>query len=450
MRRQTGKSTRTFCCIAPFAAFVACFGQGAHEELPPTERAQTNENWSIHFQATSITQFHDRFFAPYSGPNSLRPDEPFRTTYTGTLFLGARLWEGAEVHVNPEVSGGHGLSGTVGVAGFPNGEATRVGNPDPTPYFARYFFRQRFDFGGETELIEADQNQLAGPRDKSNLTITLGKMAAGDVFDDNTYSHDPRSQFMDWALMANGAWDYPADTRGYTYGFTLELNQPNWAARAGTFMVPTKANGENFDMNFGKASGNVLEVERSYKLFDHPGAVRLLAYANFAHMGSYARAVQLAPAAPDITATEAYRVKYGFGLNVEQEIAKGIGAFLRAGWNDGATETWMFTEIDRTLSVGVSMKGDRWSRPNDTFGLAAVVNGLSREHRNYLAAGGVGFIIGDGRLRYSEEGILETYYSCRVFKHFFLTAAYQFVENPAYNAERGPANIGTVRVHCEF
>jgi high affinity Mn2+ porin len=448
MRRLGGKAKFARVWIIPFMA-VSGFAQAAHEAaLPPPQ--STNENWAIHFQATSITQFHDRFSAPYSGQNSLKPDEPFRTTYTGTLFLGAKLWRGAELHVNPEVSGGRGLSGTVGVAGFPNGEATRVGDPDPTPYFARYFFRQRFDLGGDTEMLEPDQNQLAGPQDKSNFTVTLGKMAAGDVFDENSYSHDPRTQFMDWALMANGAWDYPADTRGYTYGLTLDFNQANWAVRAGTFMVPTEANGEKFDRNFGKASGNVLEFEHSYNLFGKPGAARILSYANFAHMGSYARALQLAPVNPDLSATRDYRVKYGIGLNIEQQFTSDVGAFLRAGWNDGRTETWMFTEIDESVSGGVSVKGTLWGRKNDTFGAAGVVNGLSSEHRRFLQAGGFGFIVGDGALRYSAEEILETYYSCRICKYFYVTAAYQFVEHPAYNADRGPANVGTVRVHCEF
>jgi high affinity Mn2+ porin len=448
MRGSRGISICARICIGSFAAITG-FAQAAHEESRPSATS-TNETWAIHFQATSITQFHDRFFAPYSGQNSLKPDEPFRTTYTGTLFLGAKLWSGAEVHVNPEVSGGRGLSGTVGVAGFPNGEATRVGSPDPTPYFARYFFRQRFDLGGDTEFVEADQNQLAGAQEKSNFTITLGKMAAGDVFDENSYSHDPRTQFMDWALMANGAWDYPADTRGYTYGLTLELNQPNWAARAGTFMVPTEANGEKFDRNFGKASGNVVEIERSYTLFGKTGVARLLGYANFAHMGGYADALRAAPLNPDISTTREYRIKYGIGLNIEQQITPDLGVFLRAGWNDGRTETWMFTEIDQSVSGGLSLKGYLWARPNDTFGLAGLVNGLSSEHRKYLEAGGLGFIIGDDALRYSPEEILETYYSCGLCKYFYITAAYQFVEHPAYNADRGPANIGTIRLHCEF
>ncbi|MDB6036261.1 MAG: porin, partial [Verrucomicrobiales bacterium] len=388
--------------------------------------------------------------ASYTGPNSLVRDEPVRTTYTGTLFLGAKLWEGAEVYVNPEVSGGKGLSGTVGVAGFPNGEATRVGDPTPTPYFARYFFRQRFDLGGETESVVADQNQLAGNRDQSSFSITLGKMAAGDVFDDNSYSHDPRTQFMDWALMANGAWDYPADTRGYTYGLTLELRAPLWSMRAGTFMVPTDANGGTFDKNFGRASGNALELEQDYQLFEQPGKLRLLGFVNFANMGNYADAINQSPSAPDVTATRAYRTKYGFGLNWEQQITTNIGGFGRLGWNDGQSETWMFTEIDQSASLGLSIKGTRWGRKNDTFGMAGVVNGISEDHRRYLGVGGLGFIIGEGQLNYSPEGIFETFYSFGTFRYFFITVAFQHIENPAYNRDRGPANIGTLRLHCEF
>jgi len=317
------------------AGLASGFGMEVTNSPSTSDLTQTNETWSLHFQATTVSQAHNEFHSPYSGKNSLQADEPWRSTLTATLFLGARLWPGAEVHVNPEIAGGKGLSGTLGVAGFPNGEATRVGNPEPTPYFARYFLRQRFDLGGDAEQTEADENQLARFADKSNVTLTAGKVSAGDVFDDNKYTHDPRTQFMNWSLMFNGAWDYPADTRGYTYGFAVELNEPNWALRAGTFMEPTEANGARFDQNFGKASGNVLELEKSFCLFGRPGKARAIGFINFARMGSYRQATENPAAGLDIAQTREYRQKFGFGLNLEHEVSDDVGVFARLGWNDG-------------------------------------------------------------------------------------------------------------------
>ena len=215
-------------------------------------------------------------------------------------------------------------------------------------------------------------------------------------------------------------------------------------------MVPTDANGGTFDKNFGRASGNALEIERDYRVGERPGKIKALGFANFANMGSYADAIAQSPAAPDVTLTRAYRVKYGFGLTGEQELTTNIGAFGRLGWNDGESETWMFTEIDRTASLGVSIKGACWGRKEDSVGLAGVVNEISKDHRRYLAPGGLGFIIGDGRINYAPEGIFEFYYSLRALRYFFITAGFQHVESPGYNADRGPANVGTLRLHCEF
>ena len=253
---------------------------------------------------------------------------------------------------NPEISGGRGLSGTTGLAGFPNGEATRVGMVQPTPYVARLFLRQVIGLGGEQEDMEDGPNQLAGKRDVNRVTFRVGKMSASDVFDDNTYSHDPRTQNLNWSLMANGAWDYPANTRGYTYGITLDWNQKDWAWRYGVFGEPTEANGSDIDPKFLKANGHATEFEYRFMAADRPGKVRLLAYGNNAHMGNYRDALQVAGTGPpDVTTTRAYRTKYGFGLNLEQELTEDLGAFARLGWNDGRTESFAFTEagtIDRT------------------------------------------------------------------------------------------------------
>jgi high affinity Mn2+ porin len=419
----------------------------------PTAAKPEEERFSAHFQATVITQHHGSFASPYAGRNSLQPEEPRRTSVTSTLFLGARLpWAGGELYFDPEVAGGEGFSGVSGIAGFTNGEMPRVSSPEPQPYVARLFFRQTFGLGGQREHVASDQNQLAGWHDVSRITVTFGKFAAPDFFDKSAYSDGPRSQFENWALMENGAWDYPADTRGYTIGFTVELNRPRRAVRYGLYTMPKVANGMAFDFRLGKAHGQALELEERWTLGPHPGTVRVLAYRNNAHMGTYREAIDRpGPNGPDITLSETYSAKFGFGLNAEQEITRDLGAFGRLGWNDGRTETFVFTEIDRTASLGLSLKGTGWHRPDDVVAVAAVANGLSRDHRDYLAAGGYGFIIGDGRLpHYQPEAIGELYYLFKLADHVFLTGDVQYVRHPAYNPDRGPVVVDGIRAHVEF
>ncbi len=421
------------------------------------EKEKAGDLWpdwlGAHSQGTVVSQGNWKFHSPYEGPNSLRPILNYRTTETATLYLDGKLWDGADVVFNPEISGGEGLSRTLGMAGFPNGEATRVGRPQPTPYVARLFLRQVIGLGGGQEDVEDGPNQFAGKRDVDRVTVRIGKMAATDVFDDNAYSHDPRTQFLNWSLMTNGAWDYPANTRGYSYGITVEYNQKDWAWRYGIFGEPAEANGEDIDPRFLKANGNVTEFEYRFDADGRPGKVRLLGYWNNAHMGSYREALQLAALTgtpPDVTLTRAYRTKYGFGLNLEQELDDDLGMFARLGWNDGQTESWAFTEIDRTAEVGLVWKGTSWCRPEDRFGLAAVVNGLSAAHRDYLAAGGLGFIIGDGALRYGPEEIVEAFYNLQVRKGIVIGFDVQGVNHPAYNRDRGAAAIAGVRAHFEY
>jgi len=412
------------------------------------------EQFNVHAQGTVISQKHDIFPARFTGVNDVPPHEPWKTSVTGTLFLGARLpWTGGEAYVNPEVAGGEGFGGVTGIAGFPNGEIPRVGTPEPEINLARAFVRQTFGFGGEREHVDSDQNQLAGFRDVSRLTVTLGKVAATDFFDNNAYSHDPRTQFENWALMDNGAWDYPADTRGYTLGGVVELNQPRWALRYGVFTMPKEANGSTFDWNYPRALGHAFELEERWAINDQPGTARLLSYLNTAHMGNYRQAIDHPSpnGVPEITLTRTYSVKYGFGLSADQAITDDLGVFGRLGWDDGHTETFAFTEIDRAASIGLSFKGTRWHRPDDVIGVAVAINGLSKDHRDYLAAGGHGFIIGDGRLpHYALEEDFEGYYLFKVYDHVFLTVDGQIVDHPAYNADRGPILIGGVRVHVEF
>jgi high affinity Mn2+ porin len=424
--------------------------------LPAAEKPRTEagekpfkpELFSFHLQSTVTPQGYPGFHADYSGPNSLPNGAELRTSYSATLFLGARLWHGAAFYVDPEMFGGIGVGRGFGVAGFPNGDVNRVSTAHPTIYLARAFVRQTLGFGGDTENIEADQNQLAETVDVSRLTLTLGKFSAADVFDSNAYAHDPRTQFLNWSLFDNGAWDYPADIRGYTYGGSVELNQAKWALRYGIFMEPSVASGSHLSYDIGEHFGQVAEFEQRYALGSRPGKVRLLAYWNRADMGDYTKAARMAE--PDITRTRATSSKYGVGLNLEQQVSDDMGLFARLGWQDGRREDWAFTEIDRTATVGLSQKGTPWSRPDDIAGLALSVNGLSDPHRRYLENGGLGFILGDGRLHYDAEEIVETYYSAKLTKYFFLTADVQFINHPAYNRDRGPVWVGTLRLHLQI
>jgi high affinity Mn2+ porin len=409
------------------------------------------EEWySIHGQGTAVGQGNWKFRSPYEGTNSLLPLLNYRLTNTATLYLDTRLWQGAEFVFNPEISGGRGLSETLGLAGFPNGEATRVGAVEPTPYIARAFLRQTISLGGDMEKVESGPNQLAGYRDIDRITISVGKFSSEDFFDDNRYSHDPRTQFLNWSLMYTGAWDYPANTRGYDFGAVIDFNTRYLALHYGVFGEPSVANGSDIDPHVLKANGHIWQADERYDIDGHPGTLREWAYLNHAHMGNYREALAEMPVNPDITATQAYRIKYGFGLSWDQELTKDLGVFVRAGWNDGQSETWAFTEIDRTVAAGLSLAGTAWRRPADTVGLAFVANGLSNAHKDYLAAGGIGFIIGDGRLHYGPEEIAELYYNWQPREWLGVAADFQGVNHPAYNQDRGPVAIFAIRVHMAY
>ena len=406
---------------------------------------------SIHGQATTVTQGNWPLHSPYVGPNSLDPTANLASTATATLFLAGRLpWQGGEFVFNPEIAGGSGLSGTTGLAGFPNGEATRAGLPAPTPYVARALYRQVFGLGGGSEDVPDGVNQPATTRDKNRLTFQVGKFAAVDVIGDNPYSHDPRTQFLNWGLMFNGAWDFPANVRGYTYGGTAELALGDWSVTYGLFGVPSVANGASIEPRFARFQGHALEIERGFKLNDRPARIRFVPFLNVANMGDYRLAVAANPAAPDITSVRDRRLKYGLFVNYEQELSDDVGLFARLGFNDGRTETWAYTEIDRTAALGLNVKGRAWGRPDDRVGVAGLVNGLSGPHRDYLAAGGIGFIVGDGRLNYAPECIAELFYNCRLRDGMFLTFDLQGAANPAYNRDRGPVAVGGVRFHLEY
>ena len=420
-------------------------------------QAQTDtlkqQRFNLHFQQTVITQTHPGFSAKYTGDNSLSPFHETASSLTATLFGGARLWKGAQAFFNPEMSGGAGFSKTLGVAGFPNGETFRVGTTEPKIYVARAYLTQRFSWGNEQDTISDDNNQLAGLQSKRYFSITAGKFGMADFFDTNEFSHDPRTQFMNWSLMSNAAWDYPANTRGYVYGVYFDYHQPSWDLRFALTMMANTANGSIWDGKIGKANSQTLEYEKRYNLSGgRQGSFRILGFNNNTKMGNYRQAIAENPTAPDVVSTRAYgRNKLGFGLNADQYLSKDFGVFAKASYNDGRNETWAFTEVDRSISFGGVLTGTSWKRKNDEVGLAFVGNGISAAHRDYLAAGGYGFIIGDGALNYAPEMLAELYYKLNAYKNMiYLTPDYQFILNPAYNKDRGPVHVFSIRAHIAF
>ncbi|NWJ51030.1 MAG: carbohydrate porin [Bacteroidetes bacterium] len=410
-----------------------------------------DDRFSVHAQTTVITQYKPAFTAKYSGQNSLQTQEETSRSTTSTLYLGAKLWQGASVFINPEIAGGAGLSGSLGVGSSANGETYRIDNPAPTFELARLFFRQIFPLGKETTYQESDFNKLGGSIPTNYFSFTVGKICVADFFDNNRYSHDPRTQFMSWGLMSNGAWDFPANTRGYTPSVVLEYVTPENELRYGFSLVPTTPNGMNMSWNISNTGSHTLEFTHNYTLAGEKGALRLVSFFNNAKMGNYNQSIALNPTAPDLFATEAIgHIKYGFGINSEQALNKDMGIFFRASWNDGHNETWAFTEIDRSVSFGISSNGNQWNRQNDNVGLALVISGLSTPHRKYLEAGGNGFELGDGKLNYSLEHLAELYYSVQLQKYLYVSGTYQFILNPGYNKDRGPVNVFSIRVHAAF
>jgi len=409
-----------------------------------------NERFTIHAQTTIINQNKTSFSAKYSGSNSLTTNAESQTSLTSTLYLGARLWKGAGIIMNPEIAGGAGLSGTLGIASAPNGETYRIGNPAPQIYLARIYYTQNFALNNDQTFQKSDLNQFAGKLPSSYLSATIGKISISDFFDKNKLSHDPRTQFMSWGLMSNGAWDYPANTRGYTPSMVLEYVTPANELRYAFSLVATVANGSIMNWDISKAGSHSLEFTHKYKIKNQEGTVRLLGFYTLAHMGSYLQSIALKPLNPVIQDVEKYgNTKYGVGINAEQNITDDLGCFFRASWNDGNNETWAFTEIDRTVSGGLTMKGTKWNRKNDQLGLAFVVSGISKPHQEYLKAGGNGFILGDGYLNYSPEQLYEIYYSFELVPNsIFVTGTYQLLKNPGYNTDRsGPVNIFSMRMH---
>jgi high affinity Mn2+ porin len=437
------------------------FGQKSIDEETPRngkipinaiENGDEHQNWAVHFDAVEVIQGQPGFHSPYQGSQSLPPDDNFRQTSDVDLFFAARLWPGGEIYFNAEYYQGFGLGQTHGLAAFPNSQAYKAGKFRGDFNIPRIFFRQIWGFGGEQEQLEADSLQLAEKVDVSRLTLQIGRFSVVDVFDNNAFAHDSRGDFLNWAAVDALAFDYAADALGFEEGIFLELNQKAWAARWGIFTIPHIPNVNGTDTHFNKAWQQVAELEGRYTLWGHPGKVRLLGYLESARMGSYRAAVENFPAgAPDIASTRRDRFTYGFELNVEQEISKDLGAFLRLGFRDPNYEVYQFADASKSLEVGLSLKGTTWRRPNDTVGLAEMLDGLGHAQRVFFNDGGLGILIGDGKLpHYALENVVETYYNAELFKGVNLTFDYQLAFNPGYNSDRGPINIFSARLRFKF
>lgn len=402
-------------------------------------------------QATFIEQYAPPFHSPYLGRNSLDPNQG-REGFDVMYFVGAKLWQGAEFWVDPEVDQGFGLSNTEGVAGFPNGASFRVGSSTPYARVQRIFMRQTLDLGGDRQKVQEDENQFAGSNTTDRLVISIGKFSVSDVFDQNKYAQNPRKDFMNWALIDTGTFDYAADAWGYSYGAAAEWYEGDWTVRGGIFDLPTVPNSTDLDPQFRQFQW-LGEIERRYELWGHPGKVAITGFLSRARLGTYQDAIALAAATdavPDLAAVRQYRSRAGLGLNLEQEINPELGVFARAGYADPRVEPDSYTDIDQTFAAGLSLKGKQWGRPDDTFGLAAIVNGISSVHEQFLNAGGLGILVGDGQLPHPGlEQIMESYYMLPVY-NWHMTFDYQFIVNPAYNRDRGPVSVVGVRMQTDF
>lgn len=422
-------------------------------------QAADEESINAHFQTTFNWQKHPAFSAAYSGPNSIITDAESMYTYTASAFLGIRPWQNGEIYYDPEfVSGVPFSTNLIGIGGFTNGEITRAGGSNISYYRQRLFLRQTWNNGEGAENVESGLNQLASTYNKNRVVLTVGNFSTLDVFDPNTYAKDPRTQFMNWGNWTYSSYDYAADARGYGWGFAIEWNRDDWALRIGRMSGPSEPNMLPVDFALDKHYGDQIEIEHSHEFAGHPGAIRVLGYHNRALLATFNDALTWLQAHPGqysgpdaLYATRfTEQDKYGLGLNIEQEINEATGFFLRLMKTDGRTETYAFTEVDNSLSLGLAIKGSPWGRGRDTVGISLMQNTLSADRRRFLEAGGTSFFIGDGALNYQPENIFEGYYSWKIGEKIWFTPDYQFILHPAYNADRGSIHVFAFRFHAEY
>jgi high affinity Mn2+ porin len=419
-----------------------------------TAQPISEERFAIHGQFTYVEQDTSGFSAPYAGPNSLTPHRGKETTDL-TLFLGARLWRGAEIWITPEIDQGFGLNNTLGVAGFPSGEAYKVGANQPYFRWPRAFVRQVIDMGEEREAVEGAPNQLRGSRCLDRWVFTVGKFGVTDIFDTNQYAHDPRGDFLNWSAVDGGAFDYAADAWGYTVGAAAERYMGAWTVRAGIFDLSNVPNSIHLDPGMHEFQ-MVAEVERRYELFGQTGRVLVTGFDSRGRMARLDETIAISQTTGvDINTAlldaRQYRSRLGAVLGLEQPITETVGVFARVSKAAGNVETYEFTDIDRSVAVGMSFKGLPWHRPDDNVGVVAIDNGISAQRQEYLNLGGLGVLVGDGALPHpGAEQIIETYYNFAAFAWAHVSLDYQRVKNPGYNTDRGPVSIFAVRFHAQF
>ena len=445
MRCTTNTLARILAVLCP----LACTALPA---LADDDSARAPEPWRLDAQVTTVVQRHPRFRSPYAGPNSLLADEPAQETTDFTLYAGWHVGSATELWINPEIDQGFGLSNTLGVAGFPSGEAYKVGAARPYLRLPRAFVRHTIALDGDTRKVDAATNQFAGATTADNLVLTVGKFSAVDIFDTNTYAHDPRADFLNWSIIDAGPFDYAADAWGYTFGAAAEWTTGAWTLRGGVFQLSKIPNGKVAGLHMNQHM-LVAELERRHEWRGHPGKIKLLVFDNRGRMARYDDAVELARMtgdAPDAARVRRMQTRGGVALNIEQELAEDLGVFARAGANDGRKEAYEFTEINRSVSGGLALRGARWGRDDDTVGAAFAINGLSAAARHYFAAGGMGILIGDGRLDYATERVFEAYYAVHLNKRVAVTFDVQRIVHPAYNADRGPVSVYGVRLHADL
>jgi len=417
------------------------------------------DNVNVHGQTTFVWQGFPAFRSPFAGTNSFPGGGEGRETIDATLYAGLRLWQGAELWVNPEIDQGFGLADVHGSAGFPSAEAFKLGATYPYARAQRYFVRQTIDLGGETEKVDADINQFAGSHTADRLVLTVGKYTVTDIFDTNKYANNPKSDFLNWSIVNAGSFDYASDGWGFSYGAAAEWYQGRFTLRGGVFdLTVTPAGGvspfgADLDPTFRQFQ-MAGEIEERHELWGEPGKFKITGFLSRGGAGEFADAVALAQATgmpADINAVRHYDSRPGVSVNLEQQVNETVGVFARAGWADGNVEPWNFTDVDRTASAGVSINGKQWGRPDDTVGVAGVVNGISGIHEEFLNLGGLGILIGDGALPHPGlEQIIETYYSYALTAATKVSFDYQFIVNPAYNTDRGPVNVFAGRFHTQF
>ena len=420
----------------------------ASDATKPADR-----NWAIHVQATDVLQYHPAFNSPYQGTNSLKGTAETANTVDASIIAGFRPWKGGQIWFDEDMNQGFAPSNTLGAAGFVNGEGAKVGHRSPYYRPQRYFLRQTFALGGGDQDVDPDQMELGEKTTRNRLVITVGKFSLTDVMDDNQYAHDPKNDFLNWALIDTGSWDYAADAWGFSEGAAAELYEGPWAFRGAFMDLSDIPNSPVLTHGFKQFQLDG-EIEWRQSWFGREGKIKLLGFATRGEMGRFDDAVALAAltgATPDTALVRHYRTRLGVSLNLEQPVSDDGGLFLRAGWDQGQYETYEYTDIDRTVAAGGQLSGARWGRKNDTVSLALVVDGISKAHEAYLAAGGLGVLVGDGRLPHpGAETIVEAYYSLAVVKGVHLTLDSQTLVNPAYNTDRGPAEVIGLRLHGQY